>query len=299
MKLLKKIAVTLISIILVLLVTFNVYNFVCIQLLHKDLAKVNGYALLEVVSGSMEPTIMVGDLILIDTNWKNYEKDDIITFRDVNEAFVTHRIIEIDNEKKTMVTQGDANPSPDEEMSTNRIVGKYKIKIPGVGKVMSSFKNPLVMILILVIGIIVCALASTDGDLVPKDLSDEEKEFLEYKKNKEKQEKEEVVEEKKTRKKKVEEEKIKKTPSKKSTTSKKVVVSDTPKKSSTKTLDEKKKTTKKADIKIEPKRVAKTQTTKKVETSKTVKSATASTKKTTHAKTQTGSKTKQTTKKTK
>lgn len=185
MKLLKKIVTTIISIFLILLVTFNIYNFVSINLLHKDMAKVAGYALLEVVSGSMEPTIMVGDLIIIDTNCKEYKDNDIITFRDINDAFVTHRIISIDHDKNTMITQGDANDSKDEAMSTNAIVGKYVIKIPAMGKVMGALKNPLVMVLILVIGIIVCALVSTDDNLNPKDLKIEDEEFLEFKRQKE------------------------------------------------------------------------------------------------------------------
>lgn len=185
MKLLKKIVTTIISIFLILLVTFNIYNFVSINLLHKDMAKVAGYALLEVVSGSMEPTIMVGDLIIIDTNCKEYKDNDIITFRDINDAFVTHRIISIDHDKNTMITQGDANDSKDEAMSTNAIVGKYVVKIPAMGKVMGALKNPLVMVLILVIGIIVCALVSTDDNLNPKDLKVEDEEFLEFKRQKE------------------------------------------------------------------------------------------------------------------
>lgn len=182
MKLLKKILLTFITVFVVLLVTFNVYNFVSIKLLHKDLALVNGYAVLEVISGSMEPTIKVGDLIIINTNEEKYGLGDIITFRDINGSFVTHRIINI--EDNVMVTQGDANDSPDEEMSVSSIVGKYEMRIPGAGKLMTSLKNPLVMILILAIGIIICFLASTDDELNPVDLTEEEKEFLEYKKNK-------------------------------------------------------------------------------------------------------------------
>lgn len=182
MKFLKKILLTFITIFVVLLVTFNVYNFVSIKLLHKDLALVNGYAVLEVISGSMEPTIKVGDLIVINTNEEKYGLGDIITFRDINGSFVTHRIINI--EDNVMVTQGDANDSPDEEMSVSSIVGKYEMRIPGAGKLMTSLKNPLVMILILAIGIIICFLASTDDELNPVDLTEEEKEFLEYKKNK-------------------------------------------------------------------------------------------------------------------
>lgn len=182
MKLLKKILLTFITVFVVLLVTFNVYNFVSIKLLHKDLALVNGYAVLEVISGSMEPTIKIGDLIVINTNEEKYGLGDIITFRDINGSFVTHRIINI--EDNVMVTQGDANDSPDEEMSVSSIVGKYEMRIPGAGKLMTSLKNPLVMILILAIGIIICFLASTDDELNPVDLTEEEKEFLEYKKNK-------------------------------------------------------------------------------------------------------------------
>lgn len=185
MKLLKKVVTVIFSIFLILLITFNIYNFVSINLLHKDLAKVAGYAVLEVVSGSMEPTIMKGDLIIIDTDCKKYQNNDIITFRDINDSFVTHRIFSIDNEKNIMITQGDANDSKDEAMSTNAIVGKYVLKIPAMGKVMSSLKNPIVMILILVAGIIVCALVSTDDKVVLTEITEEDEEFLEFKRQKE------------------------------------------------------------------------------------------------------------------
>ena len=174
----------------------------------------------------MEPTIYKGDIIVINTNCKEYTNNDIITFRDINDAFVTHRIKNIDIEKKVMITQGDANISQDDEMSTNSIVGKYVLKIPAAGKIMSAFKNPLVMLLILVIGIIVCALVSTDDNLTPKDITDEEKEFLEFKKQKELEKKKEDVQvsdvevrEKKSPKKSGEV----KSPTKKKTTSRKSV----------------------------------------------------------------------------
>lgn len=190
MKLLKKILMTFIWIVLILLVTFNVYNFVSIKILHKELPKIFGYSVLEVVSGSMEPTIMVGDLIVIDTDCEEYQKGDIITFRDVNGSFVTHRIVEIGVDE--MITKGDNNDSQDEAMSPATIVGKYVTRIPQLGSVMSSLKNPLVMALILAIGIIVCFLVSTDKDLKPK-LTEDEKEFLEFKKFKEEEKKKEKI----------------------------------------------------------------------------------------------------------
>lgn len=185
MKLVKRILKIFIWIILILLVSFNLYNFVSINILHKDLPKINGYSVLEVVSGSMEPTIKVGDLIVIDTDCDEYHEGDIITFRDVNGAFVTHRIIKLDVDE--MITKGDANDSEDDPLNPVYIVGRYVTRIPNAGRIMASLKNPLVMVLILVIGIMVCFLVSTDNNLEPKNLTDEEKEFLEYKKNKKKE----------------------------------------------------------------------------------------------------------------
>lgn len=180
MKIAKKILVKCIYIILVLLVAFNVYQFVSIEVLKQDLATVNGYAILEVISGSMEPTLGIGDIIIIDTKEEHLKEGDIVTFRDVNGAFVTHRIKEINGSK--MITQGDANDSPDEEMETSVVVGKYVRRFKGLGVLLKSIQNPVVMVLILIIGIVICLLGSTDKNLIPKDLSDEEKEFLEYKK---------------------------------------------------------------------------------------------------------------------
>ncbi len=180
MKLIKNIFIKLIWLILILLVAFNIYNFVSINVLKKDIASINGYAVLEVVSGSMEPTIKVGDIIIINTKNSDYKAGDIITFYDVNGSFVTHRLVNIGDGK--MITKGDANDSEDEEMDSKNIVGKYVTKINGGGKLMASLKNPFVMLLIMVIGIVLCLLMSTDENLIPKDLTDEEKAYLEYKK---------------------------------------------------------------------------------------------------------------------
>lgn len=274
MKLLKNILIKFIWVILILMVAFNVYNFVSINLLHKDLAAVNGYALLEVISGSMEPTLHVGDLIIIDTNWKNYEKGDIITFRDVNEAFVTHRINKISNGK--MITQGDANESEDEEMSTSSIVGKCVSRVPGGGKLIASFKSPVVMLLILVIGIVCCALASTDNNMVPKDLTDEEKEFLEYKKNKNIMAagvNDSLLEESPTHEiRLVKDDKKVKTAKKSTTTKKTSTAESTKKKVSTKAKEEKESTPKKTSQALKKN----TANTKKTTSSSTTKSTTKS-----------------------
>lgn len=180
MKILKSIITKIIWIFLIIIVIFNIYNFVSINILHKDLATINGYALLEVVSGSMEPTIKVGDLILIDTKYKEINKKDIITFYDINGSFVTHRVM--DFERDSIITKGDANDSIDEAFSKDNVVGVYVTKFSGVGKLMSSFKNPFVMVMILIIGILICFFVSTDKTLKPIDISEEE--YMEFKNKK-------------------------------------------------------------------------------------------------------------------
>ena len=47
-----------------------------------------------------------------------------------------------------------------------------------------SLQNPFTLILILIIGIIICILASTDKNGFLKDISDEEREFLKFREKK-------------------------------------------------------------------------------------------------------------------
>lgn len=183
MKIVKKVLLIVITILLVLLVAFNAYNFFSLKVLKHKLTTVGGYSLLEVVSGSMEPTIHVGDMIIINTKASNYQENDIVTFLDVNGSFVTHRIVSINEEE--MITKGDFNNTEDEPTKIDKIVGKYVSRIPAVGKLLSSLKNPFTLVMILIIGLLFCYLISTDKNGNPI-FTEEEKEFLEYQKEKNK-----------------------------------------------------------------------------------------------------------------
>ncbi len=184
MKIFKKVLFTFITIFLGLIVIYNIYNFISVKMLNKDVATVNGYAVLEVVSGSMEPTIHVGDMIIINTKAKEYQKDDIVTFYDNEGSFTTHRIVEINEDK--VITKGDNNKSRDDEILTEKILGKYVFRIANFGRILASLKSPFTLIMILVVGILVCVLLSVDKEGNPI-LEEEEKEFLEYLNNKEKE----------------------------------------------------------------------------------------------------------------
>ncbi len=172
---LKKLVKVFTIILLLMIFTYNAYTFINIKILKKDIAPINGYAILEVMSDSMNPTIKKGDLIVINTK-SNYTANDIVTFYDDNGNFVTHRIVSINDEE--MITKGDNNDSLDSATKTEFIIGKYLFKINGLGAIIASLKNPIVMIVIFIAGFAICILASAkeESKKLEKDL--EYQEFL-------------------------------------------------------------------------------------------------------------------------
>lgn len=118
---------------------FNVYLANANSLLGNQLPTPFGYGAAVVLSGSMEPELSKGDLIIV-TQAQTYSEKDIVVFQDKS-SLVVHRIVAIDGE--TITTQGDANPSPDEPISKSVIKGKVIFCIPFVGNAVSFVKTPL------------------------------------------------------------------------------------------------------------------------------------------------------------
>ena len=109
-----------------------------------------------VQSGSMEPSIMTGDVIIIRQD-KWYQKGDVVTFNDGNKGRVTHRIVEAD--KDSFVTKGDANRSSDNNnINFTQILGKVILVLPKLGYLVVFSKSLLGMIIMIIIpGIIITA----------------------------------------------------------------------------------------------------------------------------------------------
>lgn len=80
-----------------------------------------GNYIFKVATGSMEPTIKIGDIILVKRS-KEYKINDIITY-ETKGIYVTHRIIDIKDNK--YITKGDANNTADKGISKKEIIGKY------------------------------------------------------------------------------------------------------------------------------------------------------------------------------
>lgn len=118
------------------------YTFIQVKVLNKDYANYFGYTYFHTISGSMEDSINVDDYVIVKIT-KNVGLGDIISFK-ADKMIVTHRIIEIDDEK--IVTKGDANNSVDNPIDKNQVIGKVVYIGRNYGKVLKIISEPIVFI---------------------------------------------------------------------------------------------------------------------------------------------------------
>lgn len=139
-----KILSSTILVLLLLVGAFLVYYFVTSRIALKDPSKKPDINIFTIVSGSMEPTIKVYDVV-IDKSVKNPEDikvGDVITFistSSISEGLlVTHRVqdIKIVDGKYEFVTKGDFNGTADSDTAKfSNLVGKVIFKIPQLGRI--------------------------------------------------------------------------------------------------------------------------------------------------------------------
>ncbi|HIU76967.1 MAG TPA: signal peptidase I, partial [Candidatus Pelethocola excrementipullorum] len=104
-----------------------------------------GYKSMAVISGSMEPDIPVGAVVIVkEVMPKTLKTGDVITYQISEGTMVTHRINRIDKDKEEIVTKGDANDVADANPVTyDRVVGKMAACIPLLGYISIYIKTPL------------------------------------------------------------------------------------------------------------------------------------------------------------
>ena len=108
-----------------------------------------GWEPLIVMSGSMEPTIPTGSVLFVDTNSKNAEPGEIITYRletnaDNHDRMVTHRMVRTENDQ--YITKGDSNNQEDfVPVKAEQIVGTYLFHIPKAGWIISRLDRKLLI----------------------------------------------------------------------------------------------------------------------------------------------------------
>ncbi len=104
-----------------------------------------GWRVDTVLSGSMEPAIATGGLVVIGPVAPgDVRAGDVIAFRDGN-IDVCHRVLGLrEGTPAGFITKGDANPSPDPvPVSPNNVIGKVVVSVPYAGYGLIFVKTPL------------------------------------------------------------------------------------------------------------------------------------------------------------
>jgi len=131
--------------ILSLIIGLSVYAWNARSLLGDQVPMPFGVGTSVVLSGSMEPTLSVGDLLIIRQQ-AHYETDDIVVYQS-GTVPVVHRIVEISDESVT--TRGDANNVDDESFPVEAIKGEVVAAIPWLGYGVWALKSPVAVIVML------------------------------------------------------------------------------------------------------------------------------------------------------
>lgn len=139
----KKIVDLIIILLIIILAILTISN----KLSKENVTKIGDYYIFFVASGSMEPTLNVGD-VMISKKADKYKVGDIITYK-LNKNYITHRIVEIN--KNEIITKGDSNIVEDAPIKKEQIKAKYHSKSNILKVIYNISKNPFLMTLTILI----------------------------------------------------------------------------------------------------------------------------------------------------
>jgi signal peptidase len=116
-----------------------------------------GYSFEVVASGSMDPTISIGDLIVVKEE-SAYTQGEVVTYRDFEGNLITHRIIGVADDGQ-FITKGDANNVADNAtVAPSQIVGELVLDIPGGEAIVDFARQPIVLgVLVFVLALLILA----------------------------------------------------------------------------------------------------------------------------------------------
>ena len=125
-----------------------------------------------VVTGSMEPVIPVGSIIIANAvSADSIVEGDIIVFlANDGQTVITHRVVDIsvEDEGYVFVTRGDGNKTNDPPINYERVIGRVFYIIHGNSRITSLFKNANnIGIVIISAGLAIC-FASIVGSLLKR-----------------------------------------------------------------------------------------------------------------------------------
>lgn len=155
---------------LAVVIGVNVFALNAAHLTGNALPMPFGIGVSVVLSGSMEPALSIGDLLIVRQQ-DSYQPDDIVVYQS-GSVPVVHRIVSI--EEETVVTRGDANNANDEPFPLSAVKGRVISVIPLVGHGVWVLKSPIAVVLMIAAAVLLVEWSFRTG----KAEKEEEKERL-------------------------------------------------------------------------------------------------------------------------
>ncbi|MDD2823086.1 MAG: signal peptidase I [Candidatus Daviesbacteria bacterium] len=117
-----------------------------------------------VLSGSMEPNISAGSMIIVEHQARIFSNGDIITFIHPNNPteYVTHRVIgtKVEGNSLSYLTKGDANDSQDMWLVQKESVwGKVSLVVPLLGYLINFSKTKIGLVVIVLLPLLFIAIS--------------------------------------------------------------------------------------------------------------------------------------------
>lgn len=195
MKVVKKILGILGTMLLIILLAVVIVMFNA--RISGEAPSVFGYQIFRVSSGSMEPELMIGDVIVVkEADVQDIQKGDIVTYKgeegEFRDKFITHKMIEdpqlVDGEY-VFHTQGIYEGAvPDPEWNEDQLLGEYVCTVPYIDAVYNFFLEPygLITFVLIIIVLFGYELISLIVSYKTLDEIDEEEERAEKERSKKK-----------------------------------------------------------------------------------------------------------------
>ena len=136
-------------------VTKNIFKYIILNILivlfvinlilsFEENTHILGIYTFNIVSGSMEPTLNVNDVVVVQKcEPQDLKKEDIITFKQ-NDRIISHRIVDIikQNNNIQFKTKGDNNEISDPDLvDAGQVYGKVLFSVKKIGKAISYIQN--------------------------------------------------------------------------------------------------------------------------------------------------------------
>lgn len=112
------------------------------------LSRVTPLEVLIVRSGSMEPAIATGGIVIVDRGALTPAVGAIASFRDPDGSIVTHRVVGTDGPR--LITRGDANGADDQiHRPVASVYGTVDLSLPLAGYLIHLLRQPAAFLLLL------------------------------------------------------------------------------------------------------------------------------------------------------